>query len=156
MTNIVKLGVLCVALGLAGGCTGAKISLDHHSEGYGQAPPIPKAGGSGPPELGRVIELPADDFTIPTGLPDLLDVYRERLVAMGHVFSASLAEQYADTEIASLKRRYGADSAALRAELIRRLQPKIARPGSPNDLKQKTATYPIDPDDKQVEPGRVQ
>lgn len=155
MKDIAKLGLLCIALALFTGCSGAKISLDHHSEEYGQPVPIPKAGGSGPPELGRVIDLPTDDFTIPSRLPELLKVYRARLVAMGHPLPVSLAEQYADAEIASLRARYAADS-ALRAELIRRLQPRPSHPGSPTNLKQKSPIYPAEPGEEQVEPGRMQ
>jgi hypothetical protein len=70
-TDMARYGLLCITFALLGGCSGAQISLDHFSEDYGQAPPVPEAGGSGPPGFGVVFEPPADDFTIyesPTGI----------------------------------------------------------------------------------------
>lgn len=156
MTDMSRYGLLCITFAIVGGCSGAQISLDHFSEDYGQAPPVPEAGGSGLPGFGVVFEPPTDDFTMPNRLPELVTVYREKLVAMGHVFPGDLAQQYADSEIASLKRQYSGDETALRAELTRRLRSKVARPGSSKDLTQKGPIYPVDPSDTQTEQGRVQ
>ncbi|UCE88821.1 MAG: hypothetical protein JSW10_10930 [Pseudomonadota bacterium] len=156
MTAMGKYGLLCVALVLVAGCTGAKISLEHHSEDIGQAPPTPQAGGSGPPELGRVFVVPTNDFTIPNRLPDLFALYHERLVAMAHVLPAEHAQQYADQEVAILKRRYAGDESALREVLIRRLQPRSAHPGSSKQIKQKGPVYPTDYEAEQGNPRRVQ
>ena len=156
MTAIFRYGLLYATFALVAGCTGAKISLDHFSEDYGQAPPTPQPGGSGPPELGPVFVVPTNDFTIPNRLPELFALYHQHLVAKAHVLPPDHAQRYADQEVAILKRRYGNDEAALRAELVRRLQPRSAYPGSPDKIKQNGPIYPAEHEPGQVSQGRAE
>ena len=139
MNMISKVGLIVTLIGMAAtaGCTGARISLEHFSEGYGNAPPAPRPGGSGPPQFQPPFGLPTEDFTIPSTLPELLKTYRLRLVEMGRPLAEGVAEQYADAEIAALKRQYSGKDSALQAELTRRLQ-RHPVPSLPEGI------YPVD------------
>lgn len=117
------------------GCGGARFSYDHFSEGYGQAPPIPKPGRLGPPGTGRVIDLPVDDFQIQGQIPELLELYRRKIIEMGQPLAEGVAQRYADAEVTNLQQRFAGDDEALRAELIRRLRPTVARPGTCEEFK---------------------
>jgi hypothetical protein len=148
--NVGRMGFLCAVLVLLAGCkTAPPISLEHFSEGYGLAPPIPKSGGAGPPLFQPAFDLPVEDFTIPARLPELLTVYRQHLIAMAHPLPEGHAEKYADTVIESLKRRYAENDEALRAELIRRLRYTVVHPGAPADANQIGPLYPYDEQDVQ-------
>lgn len=148
-----NVGLLCVAAVLAG-CSGARISLDHFGEAYGQAPPIPEAGGSGPQLFKPAIDVPDGGLTIPTRLPDLLAAHREQLRERVHLLPTNLAEQYADVEIASLRKRYAGRDDALRAELTRRLRPVIASPGPLDAVNQLGPLYPTDEAPRLVPPRK--
>ena len=139
-----ELGLIWIMAGMIAGCTGARISLEHFSEGYGDAPPAPRPGGSGPPQFQRIIELPTDDFAIPSTLPELLETYRLKLVMMGRPFPEGVAERYANAEIAVLKRQYAGNDEALQAELTKRLRLHAA-PSHPHaGMKQQGSAYPVD------------
>lgn len=143
--DIGKTSVWCLSVGLLVGCqSGPFISLEHFSEGYGDTPPIPQSGGSGPPEFQRIIDLPTGDVTLPSQLPELLAAYRLKLLETAHPLSPALAQEYADKEIAGLRMRYAGRDDALRADLTRRLRPTVARPGTPAGTKYKTPRYPAD------------
>lgn len=142
--NIAQVGLICIACGIVAGCSGAKLSPDHFSEDYGQAPAVPKSGGSGPPEFKTAFELPTENFTIHASLPELFAAYRRKLIDIGHPLPAGLAEQYADKEIGILRQRYSGRDEALRAVLIGRLRAAVVRPGVPSDIDHKGTPYPTD------------
>jgi hypothetical protein len=143
-----------IGLALLAGCSGAQISLDHYSGDFGQTPPIPQSGGTGPALYKPAFEPPTDDFTVTTRLPELLAAYRLMLVDMGHVLPPGIAERQADAELAALRERHAGQDEALRAELIRRMRPVVRRPGTPAELGDKPARYPSDEDAARSEPQR--
>lgn len=138
-------GMALLAFGILAGCSGAQISLDHYGEGYGQAAPVPDKGGSGPKLVVVAVDGLPDDLTIPTRLPELVQAYRQKLLMMAHPLPERQAQDFADQEIAALRRRTVTEQAFAQA-LTQRLRPTIARPGSPGTVVQPGAIYP--PDDE--------
>jgi hypothetical protein len=128
--KLIKFVIILTIWILITGCGGARISYDHFSEGYGHAPPIPRPGGQGPPGIGRVFDLPVDDFQIEGQLPELLELYRRKIIEMGHPLAEGVSQRYADAEVKNLQQRFAGNDKALRTELIRRLRPTVARPGT--------------------------
>jgi hypothetical protein len=149
-----RIGTFFGACAVLAGCGGAQISPSHLSGDYGRGAWIPRSGGAGPSLYKPAFELPTDGFTISALLPELLAAYRLRLLDMGHAMPAGAAERYADAEIASLRRLYPGQDEALRAELIRRLRPIVARPGSPAELGDRLPLYPSDDEAARSEPKR--
>jgi hypothetical protein len=128
---------------LLGSCSGANISPEHFDEGLGNAPPVPQSGGVGPVEV--AIDLPTNDFTIPSRPPALLEAYRLSLVERAHVLPPDQAEAYADAEIAALQREFAGRPADLVEELRLRLQPPLAVPGDRETVVQEGPVFPPDP-----------
>lgn len=134
--RIVRVVLLAVAGGFIAGCSGAKYSLAHYSEDLGQIPPAPQSGGAGPPGIRPTLTA------LPESLADLLDVYRRRLVETAHPLAAELAEQYAATEIANLRRHYDGREEALGLALRSRLRAPVFRPLVPAEVDPKGGPFP--------------
>ena len=117
-----------LACSVLAGCSGAQLSIAHFDEGFGQTAPVPEKGDAGPRLVTVAIDGLPDGLTVPTRLPELIAAYRLQLLAMAHPLPEQQATEFADQEIAILRRATRTDQAFAQA-LTRRVRPTIARPG---------------------------
>ncbi len=143
--------ILCITFVCSLGCGSAdpRVSRSHVARDRGQTAPKATRVAEAPPNVPEPAEITEDEFVLPDQLPDLLIAYRLKLIENLPVISAELAEQYADTEIADLKRRYSGQEDALRRELGRRLREAQPTYGAPAHVSSAKTLYPDDPRSRQ-------
>jgi hypothetical protein len=110
--------------------------------GRGQKPPKPIRVEQAPPDVVDRAEVTDSELSLPEQLPDLIRVYRLKLIEQLPVISYELAEKFADTELADLRRRYNGQDSALRDELKNRLQHMQPHYGSLTPPPSEKGRYP--------------
>jgi hypothetical protein len=137
---------LCITLigSLGCGSSDSRTSRAHVALGRGQKPPKPIRVDQAPPEVVERAEVTDIELSLPDQLPDLIREYRLKLIEQLPVISYELAEKFADTEIADLRRRYNGQDSGLRDELINRLHHMQPHYGSSTPPPSEKGRYPED------------